>query len=162
MPSNLVWTSRPPVQRHADGRREGSIVVALFFLSWVRAVGEDRRLVIYRLGNLAGFKGPGLVLVFTPFDRGVVLAIGDQGETVSGEWADLKGVSVPIRVEVPAPKGTLVRVVGFLIPCSYVSLLEVSASSPARRWWPRRKERCPGAPRAREEAPRGDFSEETR
>lgn len=66
-------------------------VVALFFLSWVRAVGEDRRLVIYRLGNYAGFKGPGLVLVVTPFDRRVVLAIGDQGETVSANGRTSRG-----------------------------------------------------------------------
>ncbi len=46
------------------------IVVAIFFLNWVKVLNEYERGVVFRLGNLIPRpKGPGLVLVFAPFDR---------------------------------------------------------------------------------------------
>ena len=46
------------------------IVVAIFLLNWVKVLNEYERGVVFRLGNLIPRpKGPGLVLVFAPFDR---------------------------------------------------------------------------------------------
>lgn len=56
----------------------GSIIVLafilLFIISWtVRVVPEYRRLVLFRLGHLAGDRGPGLVFVIPFIDRTVTV-----------------------------------------------------------------------------------------
>ena len=52
------------------------IVVAIFLLNWVKILNEYERGVVFRLGNLIPRpKGPGLVLVFAPFDRMVKVSL---------------------------------------------------------------------------------------
>ena len=48
----------------------GLILLAIFFLNWVKVLNEYERGVIFRLGKLLPYpKGPGLIFVFSPIDR---------------------------------------------------------------------------------------------
>ena len=48
----------------------GLILLAIFFLNWVKVLNEYERGVIFRLGKLLPHpKGPGLIFVFSPIDR---------------------------------------------------------------------------------------------
>ena len=48
----------------------GLILLAIFFLNWIKVLNEYERGVIFRLGKLLPHpKGPGLIFVFSPIDR---------------------------------------------------------------------------------------------
>ena len=48
----------------------GFILLAIFFLNWIKVLNEYERGVIFRLGKLLPYpKGPGLIFVFSPIDR---------------------------------------------------------------------------------------------
>ena len=48
----------------------GLILLAIFFLNWIKVLNEYERGVIFRLGKLLPYpKGPGLIFVFSPIDR---------------------------------------------------------------------------------------------
>ena len=52
------------------------IVVAIFFLNWVKILNEYERGVIFRLGRLLPEpKGPGLIFVFSPIDKMVKISL---------------------------------------------------------------------------------------
>ncbi len=52
------------------------IVLAIFFLNWIKILNEYERGVIFRLGRLLPEpKGPGLVLVFSPIDKMVKISL---------------------------------------------------------------------------------------
>jgi regulator of protease activity HflC (stomatin/prohibitin superfamily) len=52
------------------------IVLAIFFLNWIKILNEYERGVIFRLGRLlAEPKGPGLILVFSPIDKMVRISL---------------------------------------------------------------------------------------
>ncbi len=52
------------------------IVVAIFFLNWVKVLNEYERGVVFRLGRLLKEpKGPGLVFVFSPIDKMVKISL---------------------------------------------------------------------------------------
>lgn len=52
------------------------VVVAIFFLNWIKILNEYERGVIFRLGRLLGApKGPGLIFVFSPIDRMVKVSL---------------------------------------------------------------------------------------
>jgi regulator of protease activity HflC (stomatin/prohibitin superfamily) len=52
------------------------VLIAIFLLNWLKVLNEYERGVIFRLGNLLPKpKGPGLVLVFAPFDRMVRVSL---------------------------------------------------------------------------------------
>ena len=52
------------------------IVVAIFFLNWIKIVNEYERAVIFRLGRLLPKpKGPGLIFVFSPIDKMVKISL---------------------------------------------------------------------------------------
>jgi len=52
------------------------IVVAIFFLNWIKVLNEYERGVVFRLGRLLKEpKGPGLVFVFSPFDKMVKISL---------------------------------------------------------------------------------------
>jgi regulator of protease activity HflC (stomatin/prohibitin superfamily) len=52
------------------------IVVAIFFLNWIKIVNEYERAVIFRLGRLLPKpKGPGLIFVFSPIDKLVRISL---------------------------------------------------------------------------------------
>ncbi len=54
----------------------GIILVAIFFLNWIKVLNEYERGVIFRFGKLLPYpKGPGLVLVFSPMDRMVKMSL---------------------------------------------------------------------------------------
>ena len=46
------------------------LLLAIFFLNWIKVLNEYERGVIFRLGKLLPYpKGPGLIFVFSPIDR---------------------------------------------------------------------------------------------
>ena len=52
------------------------VILAIFFLRWIRILNEYERGVIFRLGRLLEEpKGPGLILVFSPIDRMVKVSL---------------------------------------------------------------------------------------
>ncbi len=52
------------------------VVLAIFFLNWVKVLNEYERGVIFRFGRLLGQpKGPGLIFVFSPIDRMVKVSL---------------------------------------------------------------------------------------
>ena len=52
------------------------VVLAIFFLNWIKILNEYERGVIFRFGRLLGApKGPGLILVFSPIDRMVKVSL---------------------------------------------------------------------------------------
>jgi regulator of protease activity HflC (stomatin/prohibitin superfamily) len=52
------------------------IVLAIFFLNWLKVLNEYERGVIFRFGKLLPYaKGPGLILVFSPIDRMVKISL---------------------------------------------------------------------------------------
>ncbi len=54
----------------------GLILLAIFFLNWIKVLNEYERGVIFRLGKLLPYpKGPGLILVFSPIDRMVKMSL---------------------------------------------------------------------------------------
>jgi regulator of protease activity HflC (stomatin/prohibitin superfamily) len=54
----------------------GVILVAIFFLNWIKVLNEYERGVIFRFGKLLPYpKGPGLVFVFSPMDRMVKMSL---------------------------------------------------------------------------------------
>ncbi len=54
----------------------GLILLAIFFLNWIKVLNEYERGVIFRFGKLLPYpKGPGLILVFSPIDRMVKMSL---------------------------------------------------------------------------------------
>jgi len=54
----------------------GIILVAIFFLNWIKVLNEYERGVIFRFGKLLPYpKGPGLIFVFSPMDRMVKMSL---------------------------------------------------------------------------------------
>src|SRR3972149_9824705 len=52
------------------------VIVAIFFLNWIKVLNEYERGVIFRFGKLLPYpKGPGLVLVFSPMDKMVKVSL---------------------------------------------------------------------------------------
>jgi regulator of protease activity HflC (stomatin/prohibitin superfamily) len=52
------------------------IVLAIFFLNWIKILNEYERGVIFRLGRLLPEpKGPGLIFVFSPIDKMVKISL---------------------------------------------------------------------------------------
>ncbi len=54
----------------------GLILLAIFFLNWIKVLNEYERGVIFRFGKLLPYpKGPGLIFVFSPMDRMVKMSL---------------------------------------------------------------------------------------
>jgi regulator of protease activity HflC (stomatin/prohibitin superfamily) len=52
------------------------VVLAIFFLNWIKVLNEYERGVIFRFGKLLPYpKGPGLIVVFSPIDRMVKMSL---------------------------------------------------------------------------------------
>ncbi len=52
------------------------VIIAIFFLNWIKVLNEYERGVIFRFGRLLGEpKGPGLIFVFSPVDRMVKVSL---------------------------------------------------------------------------------------
>jgi regulator of protease activity HflC (stomatin/prohibitin superfamily) len=52
------------------------VIIAIFFLNWIKVLNEYERGVIFRFGRLLGApKGPGLIFVFSPIDRMVKVSL---------------------------------------------------------------------------------------
>jgi regulator of protease activity HflC (stomatin/prohibitin superfamily) len=52
------------------------VVIAIFFLNWIKILNEYERGVIFRFGRLLDVpKGPGLIFVFSPVDRMVKVSL---------------------------------------------------------------------------------------
>jgi regulator of protease activity HflC (stomatin/prohibitin superfamily) len=52
------------------------VILAIFFLNWIKIINEYERGVIFRLGRLLREpKGPGLIFVFSPIDKMVKISL---------------------------------------------------------------------------------------
>ena len=52
------------------------VVLAIFFLNWIKVLNEYERGVIFRFGKLLPYpKGPGLIFVFSPIDKMVKMSL---------------------------------------------------------------------------------------
>ncbi len=54
------------------------VVLALYFLNSIKILREYERGVIFRLGKAHGAKGPGIILVFRPFDQMVRVSLRQE------------------------------------------------------------------------------------
>lgn len=74
------------------------IVLALIMLiSAIRIVPEYKRLVVFRLGNCVGSKGPGVVLLIPFIDRGISVDLREQVREIPHQSAitkDNAGISI--------------------------------------------------------------------
>lgn len=88
----------------------GAIATILVF--HIRIVREDERLVVHRLGQFHGLRGPGLVFKLY-IDTAEPLAIGARGEALGTGAARFGAVEAPVQSEDAVGLGSVVRVVGF-------------------------------------------------
>ena len=95
----------------------GSIFLLIFLIilaaSTLKVVSESQRLVVYRLGRFFGLKGPGLICVIPGVDKCTKIGIGDQGKLISHDFATVRKVDVPVRVDGSATAGQFVRIQSF-------------------------------------------------
>ncbi len=74
------------------------VLIALALLvSAIRIVPEYQRLVVFRLGNCVGPKGPGVVILFPFFDRAVTVDLREQVREIPHQTAitkDNAGISI--------------------------------------------------------------------
>jgi regulator of protease activity HflC (stomatin/prohibitin superfamily) len=105
------------------------LVIFLIILaaSTIKVVSESQRLVVYRLGRFFGLKGPGLISVIPAVDKCTKIGIGDQGELMAQDFARIKGVDVPVRVDGSAMIGQSVRIQSFTDKDAVVALDTVQA-----------------------------------
>jgi regulator of protease activity HflC (stomatin/prohibitin superfamily) len=104
----------------------GALLVFYFF-SCVRVVKEYERAVIFRLGKvLADTKGPGIVFVFRPVDRAVVVSkrvvvfeVPSQ-DVITRDNVSLK-VSAVVYFKVKDPKQSVLAVEDFLFATSQIA-----------------------------------------
>jgi regulator of protease activity HflC (stomatin/prohibitin superfamily) len=91
------------------------LVIFLIILaaSATKVVSESQRLVVYRLGRFFGLKGPGLVSIIPGVDKCTKIGIGDQGKLISQDFAAVRQVDVPVRVDGSATAGQFVRIQSF-------------------------------------------------
>ncbi len=89
------------------------IFLIILAASAIKVVSESQRLVVYRLGRFLGLKGPGLISVIPGVDKCTKIAIGDQGKLISHEFATVRKVDIPVRVEGSATAGQFVRIQSF-------------------------------------------------
>ena len=104
----------------------GFIFLVIFLIIWVasatKVVSESQRLIVYRLGRFFGLKGPGLIFVIPGVDKCTRIGIGDQGELIAQDWARVKKVDVPVRVDGSAATGQSVRIQSFTDKDAVVAL----------------------------------------
>ncbi len=89
------------------------ILLIILAASATKTVSESQRLVVYRLGRFFGLKGPGLITVIPGVDRCTKIGIGDQGQLIAQDFARIKGVDVPVRVDGSATIGQAIRIQSF-------------------------------------------------
>jgi len=89
------------------------ILLIIFAVTGIKLASENQRFAIYRLGRFFGLKGPGLLLIIPWIDRSVKISIGDRGELLPQDFAKIKGVDIPVKVEGSATIGNIVRVQSF-------------------------------------------------
>jgi len=89
------------------------IFMIILAASATKVVSESQRLAVYRLGRFLGLKGPGLIYVIPGADKCTKIGIGDQGKLISHDFATVKKVDVPVRVDGSAMAGQFVRIQSF-------------------------------------------------
>jgi hypothetical protein len=93
------------------------VAMLLLFFLWVlpciHRVRDRERLAVHRLGRFIDLKGPGLVFIFFPIDRGVRLAIGDPVQWLGEQGVAIRGMPVPAEGGPDLEPGAWVVITGF-------------------------------------------------
>jgi regulator of protease activity HflC (stomatin/prohibitin superfamily) len=103
------------------------VLLVLYLFSCIRVVKEYERAVIFRLGKvLPETRGPGLVIVFRPIDRAVIVSkrvvvfeVPSQ-DVITRDNVSLK-VSAVVYFKVKDPKESVIAVENFLFATSQIA-----------------------------------------
>ena len=90
-----------------------AVIVMVWLTSCIRVVKEDQRILVFRLGSQLGYRGPGLVFLFKPFDDSQSIAIGEKGFLVTEDTASFRGITFPVKVESSAVPNQSVIIMSF-------------------------------------------------
>jgi regulator of protease activity HflC (stomatin/prohibitin superfamily) len=103
------------------------IFVGLYALSCIKIISEYERAIIFRLGKvLAEPKGPGLIFIFRPFDRSVVVSMRvsvldvPSQDIITRDNVSLK-VSAVVYSRVVDPKQAVIRVENYKYATSQIA-----------------------------------------
>ncbi|MBP7342708.1 MAG: hypothetical protein GXY72_11280 [Deltaproteobacteria bacterium] len=88
-------------------------LIMLFVAVSMRMVPEQQRIALFRRGQYAGLKGPGMVLVIPYLDRAHKISIGDRGVLLEDGTARFGEFAVPVVFSRYIAPETSVQVVGF-------------------------------------------------
>jgi regulator of protease activity HflC (stomatin/prohibitin superfamily) len=103
------------------------LFVGLYVLSCIKVISEYERAIIFRLGKvLAEPKGPGLIFIFRPFDRSVVVSMRvsvldvPSQDIITRDNVSLK-VSAVVYSRVVDPKQAVIRVENYKYATSQIA-----------------------------------------
>jgi regulator of protease activity HflC (stomatin/prohibitin superfamily) len=76
----------------------GLFILIIWLFNVIRIVPEYRRLVVFRLGHCIGSKGPGIVFVWVPFERAVMVDLREQVREIPHQTSITKD-NAPISID---------------------------------------------------------------
>lgn len=79
----------------------------------VHIAGDSERFAVFTLGRFAGYRGPGLILIWPFVTQARRLKIGDTGTLISPEFAAFDGVNVPATRVGSSKVGSTIRIAAF-------------------------------------------------
>src|SRR5689334_17541996 len=118
------------------------IIVGIYVLSSIKILAEYERGVIFRLGRLLQqAKGPGIIVVFAPFDRIVRVSLRQEAlevppqDIITRDNVTLK-VNAVIFLRVIDPSKAVVEVSNYLYQTSQRSEERRVGKERRSPWWP--------------------------
>jgi regulator of protease activity HflC (stomatin/prohibitin superfamily) len=104
-----------------------AVIVAIYLFSCIRIVTEYERAILFRLGKvLPEPKGPGLIFIFRPFDRMIVVSMRvvvldvPSQDIITRDNVSLK-VSAVVYSKVVDPKAAVIRVENYKYATSQIA-----------------------------------------
>lgn len=91
----------------------GGLIVLAVLARAIRVAGEHERFAVIALGQLKGFKGPGLLLKLDLNTQWLRVKVGDRGELLAPGVVRLGGRELPVADRGGLSPLQLVRVTGF-------------------------------------------------
>jgi regulator of protease activity HflC (stomatin/prohibitin superfamily) len=104
------------------------VALVVFINHAVRIVPDGARLVVCRLGQFNGLRGPGLVFTIPIVEKSIKIKEGDNAILTDSSHLTIKNISVPVRVVDSAKVGARIVVHSF----SDQEVLVVSANQEER------------------------------
>lgn len=98
-----------------------SSVILIFLLLYVvfllqksaHIAAETERFAVVTLGRFAGYRGPGLVMIWPIVTRVFRLKIGDTGSLISPEAATFANIEIPVSGASSIKVGSAIEITGF-------------------------------------------------